>query len=124
MVRIYTIFLLVLYFTFSNPIDANRLIQNSNSDHRLMASNKEMYKTNQTNTPPLVKSHRRLLNERLVVIITISSISIGIMVVVVCTLIAVKYLRTRQINVPETTEQSIPLHRTSQVSRKTKATAT
>jgi hypothetical protein len=120
MLPFYALFLLLLYFTSANSTDTNksssRLIYNSNPDHRLIVFNTKtdrLDKTNHTNNLPLEKSHRRVLKERLKVIITISSISIGIMIVIVSTLIAVKYLRNRTINVPETTEQTIPLNRSN-----------
>jgi len=117
MLSFYALFLLLLYFTSTNSTDTNksssRLIYNSNPNHRLIVFNTKtdrLDKTNHTNNLPLEKSHRRVLKERLKVIITISSMSIGIMIVIVSTLIAVKYLRNRTINVPETTEQTIPLN--------------
>jgi len=124
MLPFYALFLLLLYFTPTNSTDTNkslsRLIYNSNPNRRLIVFNTKtdrLDKTNHTNNLPLEKSHRRVLKERLKVIITISSISIGIMIVIVSTLIAVKYLRNRTINVPETTEQTIPLNGSNRKTR-------
>ncbi len=124
MLPFYALFLLLLYFTSTNSTDANkslsRLMYNSNPNHRLIVFNTKtdrLDQTNYTNNLPLEKSHRRILKERLKVIITISSISIGIMIVIVSTLIAVKYLRNRTINVPETIEQTIPLNGSNRKTR-------
>ncbi|CAF1006673.1 unnamed protein product [Adineta steineri] len=111
-----TIFLFILYCTFTNSIDTNKssskLIAKLNQ--RSVILNKEinrLYKNNHTNKNYLSseKSHRQLFNERLIIVIIIISISIGIMIVIVVTVITIRYRRTGPRHTSATPEQKMSL---------------
>ena len=59
---------------------------------------------------PFKKRHAGLLWERMTVIVTISSVSIGIMIVIVVIYITAQYMRNRRIESAESADQQIPMH--------------
>jgi heme/copper-type cytochrome/quinol oxidase subunit 2 len=102
MFRLYAVFFLILCFTFTTSIESNKTLSELNNSNLLYDN-----KTNKNVLPNIY--HQQLLKERLKVIITISSIAIGIMVVIVVAFIAVKYLNSRRRHTSAPTEQIAPL---------------
>ncbi len=97
MLQFITGFFLSLYCVLSMTIDPDK------------TSLHEEINQNNPNEPIVKQSQKQLLNEHLKVIITISSISVGIMVIIVCIFIIIKYLRNKQRYTRQTIEQREPL---------------
>ncbi|CAF4018486.1 unnamed protein product, partial [Rotaria magnacalcarata] len=114
MFQFYTIFLLISYLTCSILTDTNesssKSIYKFNRNHRLDSliattnpfdRNDNDSNNNHASTVP----DERLLHVHLKVIITIGSISVGIMIFIVAIHVTRTYLSYRMLNVRETTEQ-------------------
>ncbi|CAF1522125.1 unnamed protein product [Rotaria magnacalcarata] len=116
MFQFYTIFLLISYLTCSILTDTNesssKSIYKFNRNHRLDSliattnpfdRNDNDSNNNHASTVP----DERLLHVHLKVIITIGSISVGIMIFIVAIHVTRTYLSYRMLNVRETTEQEV-----------------
>lgn len=114
MLQFYVGFLLILYCTLSISTDPDKTSLKSMSNHLSTPAD-------QNNVNELVgrKFEKQLLNEHLKVIIIIGGISVGIMAIIVCIYISIKYLRIKTRNTSQTIEQTEPLNKTKENKFKT-----
>ena len=107
MLQFSTIFILMLYFTFSISTDTDK------SSLKLTSNNNDLLPK---------RSHQQLVKEHLKVIIIIGTISIGIMIIIVTIIITITYFHNKKRHASEVTEQTKPLNPSKQNAAQTAKT--
>ncbi|UJR21123.1 hypothetical protein I4U23_024223 [Adineta vaga] len=122
-----SIFLLILYFTYSHSTDTNKPSSEFSyqSDQRLLAYNQDTDRFEQTNSTnknsslSTEKSRQQTAREHLKILLIIGGVSIGMMTVFVIALIVSRVFCTKQTQDSETIEQTIVLQRPKQMKHQT-----